>query len=84
MGLGVSRVITRGMSVLGMAAPHKGLPALLRLPAMLMSIALRVGKAMQAGRVSPHRLERERFEGEVRNQFLKLKEKGLGIRVFTL
>lgn len=59
MGLGVSRVITRGMSVLGMAAPHKG-------------------------RVSPHRLERERFEGEVRNQFLKLKEKGLGIRVFTL
>ena len=36
------------------------------------------------GRVSPHRLERERFEGDARNQFLKLKEKGLGIRVFTL
>ncbi len=59
MGLGVSRVITRGMSVLGFSAPQKG-------------------------RVSPHRLERERFEGEVRSQFLKLKEKGLGIRVFTL
>lgn len=59
MGLGVSRAIAWGMSVLGIPAPHKG-------------------------RVSPHRLERERFEGEVRNQFLKLKEKGLGIRVFTL
>ncbi len=58
-GSGVSRVITRGMSVLGIAASQKD-------------------------RVSPHRLERERFEGEARNQFLKLKEKGLGIRVFTL
>lgn len=59
MGLGMSRGIAWGMSVLGISAPRKG-------------------------RVSPHRLERERFEGEVRNQFLKLKEKGLGIRVFTL
>ena len=35
-------------------------------------------------RVSPLTMERKRFEGEVRDQFLKLKEKGLGIRVFTL
>lgn len=36
------------------------------------------------GRVSPLRAERRRFEEEMRGQFLKLKEKGLGIRVFTL
>lgn len=35
-------------------------------------------------RVSPIALERRRFEEEVRGQFLKLKEKGLGISVFTL
>ncbi len=35
-------------------------------------------------RVSPLVSERKRFEGEVREQFLKLREKGLGIHVFTL
>lgn len=35
-------------------------------------------------RVSPLVSERKRFEEEVRQQFLKLKEKGLGIHVFTL
>lgn len=35
-------------------------------------------------RVSPLTMERKRFEEEMRGQFLKLKEKGLGIRVFTL
>lgn len=35
-------------------------------------------------RVSPVAIERRRFEEEVRGQFLKLKEKGLGISVFTL
>ena len=40
--------------------------------------------SLRKGHVSQHRLERERFEGEVRSQFLKLREKGLGIRVFTL
>ena len=35
-------------------------------------------------RVSPIAIERRRFEEEVRGQFLKLKEKGLGISVFTL
>lgn len=35
-------------------------------------------------RISPLVVERERFEREVRDQFVKLKEKGLGIRVFTL
>lgn len=35
-------------------------------------------------RVSPVAIERRRFEDEVRGQFLKLKEKGLGISVFTL
>lgn len=42
------------------------------------------GKAGVKGRVSPLKAERRRFEEEMRGQFLKLKEKGLGIRVFTL
>ncbi len=59
LGLGVSRVFTRGAGVLGWRPTHKS-------------------------RVSPIALERRRFEEEVRGQFLKLKEKGLGISVFTL
>lgn len=35
-------------------------------------------------RVSPQVQERRRFEQEAKGQFLKLKEKGLGISVFTL
>ncbi len=45
------------------------------------------GTGVSAGRgrrVSPVVVERKRFEEEMRGQFLKLKEKGLGIRVFTL
>lgn len=36
------------------------------------------------GRVSPLVREREGFELEMRDQFLKLKEKGLSIHIFTL
>ena len=46
-----------------------------------MSVLLGRGKK---GRKSPFTVERERFERDVRDQFLKLKEKGLGIHVFTL
>ncbi|MBI3576588.1 hypothetical protein HY086_00940 [Candidatus Gottesmanbacteria bacterium] len=35
-------------------------------------------------RVSPLSRERERFEEEAKDQFKKLKEKGLSIPVFTL
>ncbi len=35
-------------------------------------------------RVSPLTKERQRFEEEARGQFLKLKEKGLSIPIFTL
>ncbi|OGG13614.1 hypothetical protein A2875_00415 [Candidatus Gottesmanbacteria bacterium RIFCSPHIGHO2_01_FULL_46_14] len=35
-------------------------------------------------RKSPVVTERERFERDVKDQFLKLKEKGLSIPVFTL
>jgi len=35
-------------------------------------------------RKSPLREERERFESDVKDQLLKLKEKGLSIPVFTL
>lgn len=43
-----------------------------------------LGLGKGAKRVSPLAVERRRFEEEVRGQFIKLKEKGLGIRVFTL
>jgi len=35
-------------------------------------------------RQSPLAAERKRFESEVREQFVKLKEKGISIPVFTL
>lgn len=35
-------------------------------------------------RTSPLAAERERFEKDVREQFLKLKEKGISIPIFTL
>jgi hypothetical protein len=35
-------------------------------------------------RISPKILERQRFEDDVREQFLQLKKKGLSIPVFTL
>lgn len=38
----------------------------------------------KVSRTSPLVRERERFEEEVREQFKKLKEKGLSIPVFTL
>lgn len=36
------------------------------------------------GRVSPMVKERQRFEQEVRRQFVELKKKGISIPVFTL
>lgn len=44
---------------------------------------LGLGKEKQ-DRTSPIARERQRFEAEVKDQFLKLKEKGLSIPVFTL
>ena len=38
----------------------------------------------KTSRVSPLARERERFEEEAKNQFRKLKEKGISIPVFTL
>jgi len=45
---------------------------------------LRVIFSGKKRRVSPLVEERERFEQEVKEQFLKLKEKGLSIPIFTL
>ncbi len=45
------------------------------------------GRILNGGKVvrkSPIALERERFLGEMKEQFVQLKEKGLGITVFTL
>ena len=39
---------------------------------------------VKEARVSPLTRDRQKFEEEVRGQFLKLKEKGLSIPIFTL
>jgi hypothetical protein len=52
---------------------------------MKMKLLLqRMGLGGKAERKSPMALERERFEAEVKDQFKKLKDKGLSIPVFTL
>jgi hypothetical protein len=43
-----------------------------------------MGLASKDKRQSPIALERKRFEAEVKEQFQKLKDKGLSIPVFTL
>lgn len=43
-----------------------------------------MGLAPKTPRKSPVAKEREKFEEEVREQFQKLKDKGLSIPVFTL
>jgi len=43
-----------------------------------------LGLGGKTERKSPIALERERFEAEVKDQFKKLKDKGLSIPVFTL
>ena len=44
----------------------------------------RLGLGGKTQRQSPIALERKRFEAEVKEQFQKLKDKGLSIPVFTL
>jgi hypothetical protein len=44
----------------------------------------RLGLVGKDKRKSPMTSERERFEAEVKEQFQKLKDKGLSIPVFTL
>jgi len=44
----------------------------------------RLGFGGKTKRKSPIAQERERFEAEVKEQFQKLKDKGLSIPVFTL
>ena len=53
-------------------------------------LALGLGSILKAlglgkkGRISPFDRERRKYEVDVRNELLKLKEKGLSIPVFTL
>ena len=44
----------------------------------------RLGLAPKVERKSPVAKDRERFEADVKEQFQKLKDKGLSIPVFTL
>ena len=54
---------------------------------LLASMGLGLSRITRFGRkkrVSPLRAEEQKFEEEVKQQFLKLKEKGLSIPIFTL
>jgi len=51
---------------------------------MFKSFMKRLGLGMKQMRKSPVAKDRERFEADVREQFQKLKDKGLSIPVFTL
>ena len=48
------------------------------------SLLQRLGLGAKIQRKSPVAKDRERFEADVREQFQKLKDKGLSIPVFTL
>ena len=48
------------------------------------SFLQRLGLGNKRERKSPVAKDRERFEADVREQFQKLKEKGISIPVFTL
>jgi len=48
------------------------------------SLLQRLGLGIKQARKSPVARDRERFEADVREQFQKLKDKGLSIPVFTL
>ncbi len=51
---------------------------------LLMRLGLGGRFGVKTERKSPMTRERERFEAEVKEQFQKLKDKGLSIPVFTL
>ena len=51
---------------------------------ILATLGLGFPRRSRGERKSPVVTERERFEAEAKDQFLKLKEKGLSIPVFTL
>jgi hypothetical protein len=60
---------------------HKGSEGLLKI--LSYGLASLFGRG-RVERQSPLAAERKRFESEVREQFVKLKEKGISIPVFTL
>ena len=62
----------------------KELPACLNRYMKLKMFLARLGFGAKSERKSPITMERERFEAEVKDQFKKLKDKGLSIPVFTL
>lgn len=62
----------------------KELPACLNGCMNMKLLLKRFGFGGKAERKSPIAKEREKFEAEVKEQFQKLKDKGLSIPVFTL
>ena len=50
----------------------------------IKSLLQRLGLGVKRERKSPVARDRERFEADVREQFQKLKDKGISIPVFTL
>ncbi|MCX6793768.1 MAG: hypothetical protein NTY06_01550 [Candidatus Gottesmanbacteria bacterium] len=62
----------------------KELPTCLNECMNMKSLLQKLGLGAKTERKSPIARERERFEAEVKEQFQKLKDKGLSIPVFTL
>jgi hypothetical protein len=62
----------------------KKMPACLNRCMKIKHLLHRLGLGGKTERQSPIALERKRFEAEVKEQFQKLKDKGLSIPVFTL
>ena len=62
----------------------KELPTCLNGYMNIRHVFQRIGLVSKDKRQSPIALERKRFEAEVKEQFQKLKDKGLSIPVFTL
>ncbi len=62
----------------------KGFPTCLNGCMKMKMLFSRLGFGVRTKRKSPIAQERERFEAEVKEQFQKLKDKGLSIPVFTL
>ena len=81
MGLDRAFVTCLNICMNGLPSSQLGLRGLMGLLKQGFASLLGRGKMK---RVSPLAAERMRFEREVHEQFVKLKEKGLSIPVFTL
>lgn len=82
MGLDKEYATCLNIDMYRLPSSQLGLGGLIR--SFNQGFASLLGRGRTNTRVSPQATERMRFERDVREQFVKLKEKGLSIPVFTL